>query len=331
MEYFLNAGILGGIFAVPNSVVDNYIKLANEASVKVLLYVLRNSNQKLSSALIASALNITENQVEEAFVFWENANIFPKSPQSETALVNTFQPVSEPAEPVQPQVNPPPQTSAPQKKVIQQERADYNINPSEIAARVESSEDIKCLFTMSEQTFARPLTHTEQRGLIWIHDYLGLSTEVILMLTVFCISADKGNIRYIETVAQDWAEREINTLELAQNEIKKLEEGQGFNRKIMKIFGMNRKPTSKQQVFIDNWKEKNYSLELIEYAYEKTIESIDKLNFPYLNKILENWYAEGLLTKAQIDAYKKPDSQPQSKDYSFDLDEYKSLVNNFGE
>ncbi len=331
MEYFLNAGILGGIFAVPNSVVDNYIKLANEAAVKVLLYVLRNSNQNLSSALIASALNITENQVEEAFVFWENANIFPKSLQSEAAAVNTVQTVSEPAESVQPQVNTPPQTSAPQKKVIQQERADYNINPSEIAARVESSEDIKCLFTMSEQTFARPLTHTEQRGLIWIHDYLGLSTEVILMLTVFCISADKGNIRYIETVAQDWAEREINTLELAQNEIKRLEEGQGFNRKIMKIFGMNRKPTSKQQAFIDNWKEKNYSLELIEYAYEKTIESIDKLNFPYLNKILENWYAEGLLTKAQIDGYKKPDSQPQSKDYSFDLDEYKSLVNNFGE
>ena len=48
MEYFVNTGIWGEIFAVPNSVVDNYIKLANEAAVKVLLYVLRNNGKNLS-------------------------------------------------------------------------------------------------------------------------------------------------------------------------------------------------------------------------------------------------------------------------------------------
>lgn len=325
MEYFLNTGILGGIFAVPNSVVDNYIKLANEASIKVLLYVLRNDNQNISASVISDALNISENQVEEAFVFWENANIFQKTQNTEPVINNISQqikpapvPVSEPKH-VQP------------KKTIQQDRADYNINPSEIAKRIESSEDMKCLFTMSEQAFARPLNHTEQRGLIWIHDYLGLSTEVILMLVTFCISADKGNIKYIEAVAKDWAEREISNLELAQNEIKRLEESQSFNKKIMKIFAMNRKPTSKQQEFIDIWKEKKYSIELIEYAYEKTIESIDKLNFPYLNKILENWYAQGLMTKEQIDGYKKSDSDNNGQNYSFDIDEYKSLVNNFGD
>ena len=149
--------------------------------------------------------------------------------------------------------------------------------------------------------FGRPLTHTEQSIFIWIHDYLGLSTDVILMLTAYCISIEKGNIRYIETIAADWADREINNLETAQDEIKRLEEYSGFNRKIMKIFGMNRKPTSRQQEYINTWKEKNYNIELIEYAYEKTIESIDKLNFPYINKILENWYENGLLTKSQID------------------------------
>ena len=79
MEYFLNAGIIGGIFAVPNAVVDNYIKLANESAIKVLLYVLRNANETLSSSGIANALNISENQVEEAFVFWENRNFVKRS------------------------------------------------------------------------------------------------------------------------------------------------------------------------------------------------------------------------------------------------------------
>ncbi len=34
MEYFVNAGSWGAVFAVPNAVVDNYIKLANEALIK---------------------------------------------------------------------------------------------------------------------------------------------------------------------------------------------------------------------------------------------------------------------------------------------------------
>ena len=63
-------------------------------------------------------------------------------------------------------------------------------------------------------------------------------------------------------------------------------------------------------------------IELIEYAYEKTIESIDKLNFPYINKILENWYENGLLTKSQIDSANiKRNSNPETekKSYSFDI------------
>ena len=45
MEYCFNGGCWGAVFAVPQSVVDNYIKLANEAALKVLLYALRNSGR----------------------------------------------------------------------------------------------------------------------------------------------------------------------------------------------------------------------------------------------------------------------------------------------
>ena len=86
MEYFLNTGCISSIFAVPKSIVDNYIKLANEASLKVILYMLRFSEQEHTAQSIASALNITTAQVDEAFIFWENANIFSKTkPDTQTA------------------------------------------------------------------------------------------------------------------------------------------------------------------------------------------------------------------------------------------------------
>ena len=207
------------------------------------------------------------------------------------------------------------------------------MKPSEIAQRVENSEDVRVMFNMAEASFGRPLNHTEQRSFIWMHDYLGLSADVLITIAAYCISIEKGSIKYIETLASDWSEKGINTLELVQDEIKAQEEKNTFNGRIMKAFGMTRRPTAKQQELIDSWKKKGYSLELIEYAYEKTIEAIDKLNFPYINKVLENWYSQGLITKAKIDGgnNKRNARTERESEHSYDLNELKSFVNNFGD
>lgn len=320
MEYFVNAGSWGAVFAVPNAVVDNYIKLANEASLKVLLYILRNNGKKLASDEAACALNLNINQIEEAFIFWENANILKRD---EKPLISSS--VSEPVSEEK--------IAAPVKKSSIPSGTGYSLKPSEIAQRVENSEDVRVMFNMAEASFGRPLNHTEQRSFIWMHDYLGLSADVLITIAAYCISIEKGSIKYIETLASDWSEKGINTLELVQDEIKAQEEKNTFNGRIMKAFGMTRRPTAKQQELIDSWKKKGYSLELIEYAYEKTIEAIDKLNFPYINKVLENWYSQGLITKAKIDGGNniRNTRTERESEHSYDLNELKSFVNNFGD
>ena len=50
MSYTIDLGQWNSIFAVPASVVDNHIKLATEAQLKVLLYILRNSGTELDEA-----------------------------------------------------------------------------------------------------------------------------------------------------------------------------------------------------------------------------------------------------------------------------------------
>ena len=319
MEYFVNAGSWGAVFAVPNAVVDNYIKLANEASLKVLLYILRNNGKKLASDEAACALNLNINQIEEAFIFWENANILKRD---EKPLISSS--VSEPVSEEK--------IAAPVKKSSIPSGTGYSLKPSEIAQRVENSEDVRVMFNMAEASFGRPLNHTEQRSFIWMHDYLGLSADVLITIAAYCISIEKGSIKYIETLASDWSEKGINTLELVQDEIKAQEEKNTFNGRIMKAFGMTRRPTAKQQELIDSWKKKGYSLELIEYAYEKTIEAIDKLNFPYINKVLENWYSQGLITKAKIDGgnNKRNARTERESEHSYDLNELKSFVFYFG-
>ena len=58
MEYFVNNGMWGSVFAVPNSIVDDYIKLASGYAIKVLLYVLRNNNQVVEKQTLSSELNM---------------------------------------------------------------------------------------------------------------------------------------------------------------------------------------------------------------------------------------------------------------------------------
>ncbi|MCM1226880.1 MAG: DnaD domain protein [Clostridium sp.] len=327
MEYCFNGGCWGAVFAVPNSVVDNYIKLANEASVKVLLFVLRNSGKNFSANEIASALNLTSDQVEESFVFWDNANIISKSGNNDGASRSADTHEKQDTDINEKYV----------KKSGMPSGTAYSITPTEIADRISRSEDVRVMFAMAEKCFGHPLNHTEQRSFIWMHDYLGMPADVIVTIAAYCLSIDKGNIKYIEKISANWAENGINTLERVQEEIKLREEKNSFNGKVMKEFGMSRRPTSKQQEFIDGWRTKGYSMELIGYACEKTIEAIDKVNFPYINKILESWYEKGLLTKSKIDSEEKSwKEEKRSKknnenEHSYDLNEYKSLVNNFGD
>ena len=172
------------------------------------------------------------------------------------------------------------------------------------------------------------LTPTEQRSLLWMRDYLGLGSDVILMLIGYCISIEKPHVRYIESVAVSWHEQDILTLQRAQEEVQRLTAQRTFTTDIMRAFEMKRRPTPNQQAFIDQWQSKGYGLELITCAYETCVESIDKLSFSYINKVLATWESEGLSSRAAVnDAKAKRSSGTES--HSYQLNEYKKLMNNF--
>lgn len=347
MEYIVNLENWNSVFAVPSSVVDNYIKLASGAALKVLLYMLKNNNQPFNISYIAQALGLSEENVEEAFCFWEQVGILSKPdsngdtelPNAQNAIplpvANAVNTTTSPTTDVSNTINPVDTETAnveSSKKFTQRSSSGFPITPSEISKKLETSQDIKALFSMAENSLGNMLTYTVQRSFVWIYEYVGLKADVILMLLEYCVSIEKTNMHYLETIAISWQENDINTLESAQAEIKRLQESRSFYSKVSRALGLERKPTSKQREFIDAWLEKGYSLDLIEYAYEKTIDNIDKRSFPYINRILEDWYANGLITRNKVD--ESNSSNPKAKKYkdkteqSYDLNDLDSLAVN---
>ena len=327
MEYQIRFG--SHAFCVPGDVVDHYIRLASAEQLRVLLVLLRDPGQA-SPAQIAAFLHISEEAVGDALAFWQQAGILSDSPGAapQAASAFAFAPPAQAASPA-----PPP--------AVQGSSREIKLDPSEIVHMLEDSGSLRDLFFHAEKLLGTPLNHMEQRSLVWMHSYLGLSCDIILTLLGYCISIDKRSLSYAESIAISWVHSDITTLDTVQAEIERLTQAHTFTAAIRRRFEMKRSPTSQQKKYIGQWQSAGYSMELIGYAYEITVESIDKLNFKYIDSILRSWDAKGIRTpeeamkERQNPAGKQTARRSQEKSYSQkeldEMQEYLSVVNRFKE
>lgn len=290
----------GQMFGVPNAVVDQYLKLATPSQLKVLLYLLRHNSQALEHSEIAKALGMPEELVEEATLFWSQTDLFAAT---ETAPAQPEAPAPE-KEAIPSAVKAAPRNG---RVLAQLSSKSGEMSPVEIAAAIEGSDELKTLFRMAEQQLGRPLRHVEQKSLVWMHDSNNIGSDIILTVLLYCKSVDKSSVTYAESIITAWWNDGIRTLPQVTSAINDMEHRRSFTGHIRKAFEMNRKPTPKQQEYIDAWQDKQIPLELITYAYEKTVENTDKLSFPYLDSILSRWMAAGYRTRTDVDAKDRPD------------------------
>ena len=328
MPYLVNYG--NSVFAVPGIVSDHFLRLADEVQLKVLLCYLRHMQENITAAQIAAFLHIEEARAEEALQFWTQADVL----QLQGAAPGHFAFAA-------PQAVPAAAPPAPQPKAVTQRSSrEVKLDPSEIASALESSQTLAELFALAEKRLGRPLNHMEQRSLLWICQHLGMPCELILMLLEYCISIGKYSISYAESIAIRWESEGILTLTQAEEELDRMKQKHGYMEELRSILELKRKPTTKQQAYIDDWQAAGYSMELLKYAYEITVENIDKLNFKYMDTILKGWAAQGATTPEQAKKLRKntPRSRKKRKRYApmtdqeiAEMNDYLSLVNRFEE
>ncbi len=339
MNYFVNTGKWSNLFAVPSCVVDEYIKLATGPSLKVLLYVLRNGNCEISKQDIAKAINIDNEAIDDAFNFWESVGVLYNNANmpvnSETnSNIKEIQTVKEDEK-----------SNDRKRPALQDSSEHFNLRPAEIAERIRKSDNIKTLFTIAESTLGRILNNTDHRSLIWIHEYLGLNVDVILMLIQYCTSIGRSNMVSIEKIAFEWQENNVNTLRDAQNEIQRMQQLYSYESKVLATFGINNKPSVNQQEIIKEWYNKGISLQLLECAYNRTMDSINKLSFPYINSIILSWCEKKLTTVEEVFEFEKKNpppkrtyntkgvqkSQKKEKRRSYDINQFEKFAINYEE
>ncbi len=311
MEFKINPLAFSGIFPVPNAVVDDNIRLAGLVQLKVILYMLRHSNDgELNAQKIAAALFIPEEEVKDALVFWLERGVLVSELSQAQPPVHVEAQKTEKAEP-QPQKNEEEKT----KKTVEEIHIP---KPShdQIAARCSESEDVRTLFQEAQSAMGKTIGYDGQSVLLMLYDSYGLPIEVILMAIEYASSMNKLSFAHISRIGRIWSELEIDSIEGANEYI---EEHTVVDETWQKLRTMteitNRNPTEKQRRMLTVWvKEYGYNADIIYYAYEETIERTGKMSMPYMDRIIRSWHEKGVKTVTDIEAERiKWQTQQQSK------------------
>ena len=330
MNYEINLGAWNQVFVVPSAVVDQHLKLAGSAQLKILLWLLRHAGEPCDPETIGQALGLSRADVCDAMQYWITAGLIRESdglctpPESEPVAASAAKPETPHAS----------EMPAPEKKERPLTRP-RQLNPAEIAGRIGNSKDINFLIEASESIFGRPLSTPEMGSLINLHDWDGLPSDVIIMAVQYAADNNKINMSYIEKMAVSWGAEGINTHEKAEEKIRQLDERKAAWSRVSRLFGIDKRPPSASESeavtrWVNVW---HFDDAMLQEAYNRCIDSTGKVKFQYINKILERWNSEGIRTidDARADERKPTKSsgapaKEKAQNRSYDLEQFEKMA-----
>lgn len=293
-----------GSTAVSNVFIDHYMKEANDAQIKVYLYLLRNSGTEASFEIgdIADTFNHTEKDVVRSLKYWEKEGLLRLRYDLTGEIcgitllgIRKDEAESTPAAPVLSIVPAPEEKKAPAHPAVP-EKPSYgadDLRAFKAEARTEE------LIAVTESYLAKTISPSDLRSLLYIHKELSFDFEMLDLLLQYCVSKNKKSFNYIEAVAVSWYEQGIKTPAQAKDGISRYER---TTFDIMAALGKTGTPTIKETEFISRWVGTyGFDKDVILAACERTVMKTDTDRFPYTEGILAKWNEQGLHTLAEVE------------------------------
>ena len=293
MNLFLNFDQIETNFSIPTKIVDKYINTVDYKYINILIYLLRNISNNISIQNVENFFKYQDIDYLIVIKFWIKENILPKtilngfeksfSDENIITIKNFDNLKFEVGESI---------TSNPIEK-------NFNLNNIK---QEDPSIDIKEIYNHIEQIISRPITYIEKTTITSILNSTNIKPDVLLMVFEYCIKIDKMSIRYVKSICNDWNKKNIHTHELAEEHLKNIQQSKSNYYNISKIFGINNRTLSEwEKNYIDKWfTDFNFSQDIIKEAYNKTIDNIGKISFPYINKILSDWNLNNITSLDQV-------------------------------
>lgn len=265
--------------AVDNIFINNYLPYADSMYVKVYLYGLYKCQEANASdntlENFANELNLTQEQVEEAFVYWQEQGL--------VQFLNVL-PFEIRYLPISDVINN-------TKKYNTKKYESFNAQAQEILS-------------------GRMLTPNEYREYYDIIERFHMEKEALLMIINYCVNIKGNNVgyAYITTIAKDWANQKITTAKQVEDRLLEFEALRSGMQELTKILGIKRPLSVEERALYQKWIAQGFDDSVLTFV-AKNSKAKSKANLSYMDSLLEKYFAQRLFSVSEIELYEAEKSK----------------------
>ena len=144
--------------------------------------------------------------------------------------------------------------------------------------------------------------------ILWFEKY-NFSNEAMLGIFSHCFSDEVKPIAYVETVVKSMADKGVITINDLSKQIVNYDKKSKIIKFVKTELNLHKALTKPQERIVEKWIfDYNYDKEQIKLVIDKTINA-QNAGFNYLDKIITEWYKQGLKTAEEILKYEKENKE----------------------
>lgn len=266
---FSSEQLIDGYTMLDNLFIHQYLPISDDFVVKVYIYGLFQCKNITggdnSIEGISLALGVEQNEILQAFDYWENLGIVRYS--SREPLIVEYLPIK--------------QNIARVKKYSPEKYADF-------------IKQLEILFA------EKILTQNELLNYVEIIEEYKIKAEAMIMIASYCINLKGAKVHsnYVFTVAKSWANEGVTTVEKVEKKLKELESNTENMRQVFYELGLKSTPDWEDKQSFIKWNSSwGFDLESIIFTAKQCKRRGGMFR---LEAMLDNFYRLGLYTLEDI-------------------------------
>lgn len=173
----------------------------------------------------------------------------------------------------------------------------------DVTRRCRDDEIFRSILNEARKVMGKNLSSVDMKALFGIYDYLGLPSDVLMLLINYCgrlfeekyHGQRRPTVKAIQKEADLWARQEIMTLEQAEDFMRRQDERRSRMALVKESLGIRgRELSPTERGYINQWLDMGFDDESLTEAYDRTVTNTGALRWNYMNKILLSWHEKGL-------------------------------------
>ncbi len=281
---------------------------ASPEELKVLIAVLEHGGAPLDDKRISELAEISAPRAKSALAFWREAGIMEECEITDGNITEEFASRSLDA-------------------------STLELSGTECARLIRDNALAETIDECARLLNKTALPPEDVKKIVALHTEYGFDTDFIITLLAYVVSNSSApNATMLVRRAKALYDKSINTVEKLEAYIKDTEEQVAGEMELRRMMGIYRPLTKTQREYASRWMgELCFGLDIIGEAYDITVNSIDKVSFKYMDKILTSWHEAGCISaadckrKSEADRLQKSAAQgkkPQQKKKAEDKPRY---------